>query len=66
MAQQSSPAAIVSEIVDRLISSRRMSHREYHQLCSLILSDNQIDEEERLQINRLFDAIQSGQLRVMS
>jgi hypothetical protein len=66
MARQTSPAAIVSEIVDRLISSRQMSHREYHHLCSIILSDNRVDEEERLQINRLLDAIQAGQLRVVN
>jgi hypothetical protein len=56
----------VGEMVGRFISARQISHREYHQLCAAILSDNQIDEDERTQINRLFDAIQSGQLKVVS
>ncbi len=66
MAQPVSAAVDVAQMVGRFIASRQMSHRDYHELCAAILSDNQIDEQERIQINRLFDAIQSGQLRVVS
>jgi len=56
----------VGEVVTQLISARQMSYQEYHQLCAVILSDSQIDEDERIQINRLFDAIQAGQIKVVS
>jgi len=56
----------VGEVVTQLIGARQMSYQEYHQLCAVILSDSQIDEDERIQINRLFDAIQAGQIKVVS
>ncbi len=61
-----SAIADVEQMVTQFIESRQISHREYHRFCAAILSDNRIDEEERVQINRLFDAIQSGQLKVIS
>lgn len=56
----------IRRTVERLIASRQLSYREYHNFCAVILSDNQIDEDERLQINRLFDAVQSGKLKVVN
>ena len=55
----------VAQLVEQCILSRKISRRQYHQLSVVILADGQIDEEERHQINRLFDAIQSGQLKIL-
>lgn len=55
----------VAQLVEQFILSRKISNKEYHQLSVAILADGQIDEEERHQINLLFDAIQAGQLKII-
>jgi hypothetical protein len=66
MVLQNGSAVSIGQMVNQFIASRQLNHREYHHLCTILLSDNQLDDEERLQINRLLDAIQSGQLKVVS
>lgn len=56
----------VTQFVEKIIASRRISNRQYHQLSAAILADGEIDDEERYQINRLFDAIQSGQVKIIN
>jgi len=55
----------VVQFVEQLIASRQISYRQYHQLSAAILADGKVDEEERRQINRLFDAIQGGYIRII-
>jgi uncharacterized membrane protein YebE (DUF533 family) len=64
--QESQPIQSVAQFVEKLISSRRISYQQYHQLSAAILADGQIDEEERYQINRLFDAIQAGRVKIIN
>lgn len=42
-----------------------MSRQDHLRLTSAILSDNEITEEERRQINRAFDYIQTGRLKLV-
>jgi uncharacterized membrane protein YebE (DUF533 family) len=56
----------VSRLVEKIILSRQISYQQYHQLSAAIMADGRVDEEERYQINRLFDAIQSGQVRIVN
>lgn len=53
----------ISQIVERIVSSGQLARREHLMLTSAILSDDQISEEERYQINRVFDYIQIGRLK---
>jgi uncharacterized membrane protein YebE (DUF533 family) len=64
--QESESTLNVTQFVDELILSRQISGQEYNQLAAAILADGKIDEEERYQINRLFDAIQSGQVKIIN
>jgi hypothetical protein len=50
----------------KIILSKKINHLQYHQLSAAILADGEIDEEERYQINRLFDAIQLGQVKIVT
>jgi hypothetical protein len=63
--QENQSTVNVTQLVERFILSRKISKKEYYQLSVAILADGQIDEEERHQINRLFDAIQAGQLKII-
>lgn len=53
----------ISLIVERIVSSGKIARREHLMLTSAILSDEKISEEERYQINRVFDYIQIGRLK---
>ncbi|HEY9614992.1 hypothetical protein [Allocoleopsis sp.] len=63
--QENQSSVNVAQLVERFILSRKISSEQYHQLSVAILADGQIDDEERHQINRLFDAIQAGQLKII-
>ncbi|MEG3879440.1 hypothetical protein QT971_31265 [Microcoleus sp. herbarium19] len=53
----------ISQMVDRIVASGKISRREHLVLTSAILSDDKISEEDRHQINRIFDYIQIGRLK---
>lgn len=53
----------ISQMVDRIVTSGKISRREHLVLTSTILSDDKISEEDRYQINRIFDYIQIGRLK---
>ncbi|MEG4445595.1 hypothetical protein QUA82_18505 [Microcoleus sp. F8-D3] len=53
----------ISQKVDRIVASGKIARREHLVLTSTILSDDKISEEERHQINRIFDYIQIGRLK---
>ncbi|MEO0394873.1 MAG: hypothetical protein AAF243_02670 [Cyanobacteria bacterium P01_A01_bin.137] len=55
----------VAQLVDRLIRAKRITYTQYQTLSKMVLADGTVDEQERRQINRLFDAIQAGAIRIM-
>jgi hypothetical protein len=56
------PEIALKTLVDKIIFSGKISRRD-HKLIKIFLSDDDITEGDRLQINRVFDYIQSGQLK---
>lgn len=54
----------VADLVDTFITARNISQQQYQDLSTLVLADGTIDEQERRQINRLFDAIQMGMVKI--
>lgn len=55
----------VVQMVDRLINTKRITYNQYQSLSKMVLADGTVDEQERRQINRLFDAIQAGAIRIV-
>ncbi|MDZ7958872.1 MAG: hypothetical protein RMY34_13480 [Aulosira sp. DedQUE10] len=55
----------VKQIVDRILSSGKMSRHDHSLLTSSILANGDITDGERRQINRVFDHIQTGQLKLL-
>ncbi|MEG4939610.1 hypothetical protein [Microcoleus sp. F4-D5] len=53
----------IFQMVDRIVASGKISRREHLVLTSAILSDDKITEEERHQINRIFDYLQIGRIK---
>lgn len=64
MAAQPETTPNVAELVDTFIHARNISQKQYQDLSILVLADGTIDEQERRQINRLFDAIQMGMVKI--
>ena len=52
-------------LVDQIISGGQLSRQEYLQMTRAILSDYNVTEEERRQINHLFDDVQAGRLQLV-
>ncbi|KOP24064.1 hypothetical protein AMR41_22010 [Hapalosiphon sp. MRB220] len=55
----------VEAIVNRIIVSGEMSRQDHVLLTSLVFTNCEIDETGRRQINRIFDYIQTGRLRLV-
>lgn len=62
---QSKPSLVIQPLVARIIASGHMSRKEHVQLTSAILSDQNMTNEDRQQINRVFDYIQIGRLKLI-
>ena len=55
----------LSKLVDQLFAARKITQQQYQSLSQLVLADGSVDEEELRQINRLFDAVQNGRIKVV-
>ena len=55
----------VTQLVEQLIRAKRITYTQYQSLSKMVLADGTVDEQERRQINRLFDAIQAGAVRIL-
>jgi len=53
----------VKKIVDRILRSGKMSRQDHILLTSTVLAEDNVSEVNRRQLNRLFDYIQTGQLK---
>jgi hypothetical protein len=56
---------IVAKIVNRIIFSGKLSRQDHLLLTSQILGNSYISDGERRQINRIFDQVQTGQLKLI-
>ncbi len=55
----------IKTIVDRIISSGELSKKDHILLTSTVLADGEVSDGERRQINRIFDYIQTGRLKLV-
>jgi hypothetical protein len=65
MAANATPKPIpnLAQRVDRILEVGQIGRQEYFQLVSVFLSDFAVNEEERRQLNRLFDELQMNRIR---
>lgn len=55
----------IKQFVERIINIGQISRLEYLQLVTTFLSDYKVTDEERYQINRIFDDLQIGRLKLV-
>jgi len=51
-------------LVNHVLEERYITQAQYETLLALVLAGGTVDEDERRQINRLFDAIHKGRVRI--
>ena len=54
----------VKPLVDRILSSGIMSRKDHTLLTSTVLANGNINDGDRRQINRIFDYLQTGRLKL--
>lgn len=60
---QSQSSQTLQQILDRIFNIGQLSRSEHLQLVTTILSDYKVTDEERSQLNRVFDELQMGRLK---
>ena len=55
----------IQPIVDQILLGGQLSRQEYLQLTTAILADYNVTDEERRQINSIFDEVQTGRLKLV-
>ncbi|MCG5058821.1 MAG: hypothetical protein KA714_12700 [Limnoraphis sp. WC205] len=60
---QSNPT--LTQLLDRILTSGQLDRSEYLKLMSVILSDSQITDAQRNEINRIFDYVQTGRFTLI-
>jgi len=55
----------IQKLVDKIIASGKMNRQDYSLLTSTIIADGEVSDIERRQINRIFDYIQTGRLKLV-
>ena len=61
---QSKSGSSIKTITERIIESGQLSRQEHVQLTSVVLSDSKLSNEDRRQINLIFDYLQTGRLKL--
>ncbi len=61
----SKSTVVAKQIVDRILVAGQISRHQHMLLTSAILSDHQLTEEDRRQINHIFDYIEVGRLKLV-
>ncbi|TVP68373.1 MAG: TerB family tellurite resistance protein [Leptolyngbya sp. LCM1.Bin17] len=61
----SSDCPLLTQMVGGCIRDCCISQAQYQALSALVLADGVVSEQERRQINRLFDAIQTGRVKIV-
>ncbi|MEB3340409.1 hypothetical protein [Okeania sp.] len=63
--EQNQPKVTINQMVNRIMTSAKLTRQEYLQLTSSILSGKNITNQERHKINQIFDFIQIGKINLI-
>ncbi len=61
--RQSSPN--IQPLIDQILTGSQLSRQEYLLLTTAILSDYNVTDEQRRQINLIFDEVQTCRLKIL-
>jgi hypothetical protein len=55
----------IRQVIEKAASSGQITYQDYLKLTSALLSQPNMRDEERTLINRVFDAVRAGQLKLV-
>ena len=53
------------ELVSQIVQSRKITRKDQHRLMSSLLSQNSLGEKDRILIDKVFDGVRKGFLKVV-
>lgn len=56
----------IKPIVERILKTSQLSCQEHLQLVTTFLSDYKVTDDDRSQINRIFDDLQTGRVKIIN
>lgn len=59
------PKTPIDQVIDRIFSTRRITRDDQTRFMQALLSKSTLTESEQSQINRVFDALRSGLIKVV-
>jgi hypothetical protein len=59
------PQASLQQVVDHILSTRRISRADQSRFMSIALGKSSLSIEEQRQVNRVFDALKQGLVKVV-
>jgi hypothetical protein len=62
---QGQSSQTLKQMVDRILTIGYLSRFEYLQLVTTFLSDYKVTDDERSKINRIFDHLQTGRMKIV-
>lgn len=63
---QNHSSQTIKQIVERIFNTGQLSRLEHLHLVTIFLSDYKVTEDERNHINRVFDELQTGHLKLVN
>lgn len=57
--------SVIKQITDQIIASGQMTRAQHLHLASTLLAEKKVTDEDRSQINRIFDYVQTGRLKLI-
>ena len=63
---QSQPNVTLHQLVDQILAAGEMSRQDHLQLTSILLAEQKLLDSDRNKINRIFDYISTGRLKLIN
>jgi len=62
---QSQPNVTLHQLVDQILAAGEMSRQDHLQLTSILLAEQKLLDIDRNKINRIFDQVSTGRLKLI-
>lgn len=65
MSAQIKPQSDIAQLVEKILSSRKITRADQRRFMSTALSKVRLSHDDQIQVNRVFDGLRSGLLKVV-
>ncbi|MBD1999516.1 hypothetical protein H6G00_23365 [Leptolyngbya sp. FACHB-541] len=65
MSAQIKPQSDIAQLVEKILSSRKITRVDQRRFMSTALSKVRLSHDDQIQVNRVFDGLRSGLLKVV-